>query len=234
MGSSILITGANRGLGLSLTDKFLEIGYQVYALSRKESFALKTLKDKYNGSLHMSTVDVTNLEAIGLACETINQITSSIDILVNNAAVHLENPPPDLKEIDFTKIALTFEINSIGPLKVIQQFLPLVRNSPKKLIVNISSEAGSITNSWRDREYGYCMSKAALNMMSSILQKRLKEYEIKVLAVHPQWFSSDMGGSSAPISPDIAAEYVIKTILKEWKLEDPIYIDSKTQTQMKW
>lgn len=75
----------------------------------------------------------------------------------------------------------------------------------KKVIVNISSEAGSIGECWRDREFDYCMSKAALNMQSVLLQKYLKSEGIKVLAIHPGWMRTDMGGAEADISPDTSA-----------------------------
>ena len=76
---------------------------------------------------------------------------------------------------------------------VIKNALPLLRKGRKKLIVNFSSEAGSIGTCGRQSEYSYCMSKAALNMASQILQNAVKAEGIKVLALHPGWFSSDMG-----------------------------------------
>jgi NAD(P)-dependent dehydrogenase (short-subunit alcohol dehydrogenase family) len=106
---------------------------------------------------------------------------------------------------------------------MIKHALPLVRKGKRKLIVNISSEAGSIGNSWRKSEYAYCMSKAALNMASSILHNDLRREGIKVLAVHPGWFSSDMGGSAAPITPVTAAEQVVKLLLQSFALDGPVY-----------
>ncbi|MFX1537678.1 MAG: SDR family NAD(P)-dependent oxidoreductase, partial [Promethearchaeota archaeon] len=185
-------------------------------------------------NLNISTNNCHSILLFLRDIQKISKITSSIDILINNAAVHLEEPAPDLGEINLEIIKKTFEINSIAPLNVINNFIELVKNSDIKLIVNISSEAGSISNCWREREYGYCMSKAALNMMSQILQNRLNIEKIKVLAIHPGWFSSKMGGEEAPITPDDAAKDVAKTILKDWTLNDPIFIDSKTGDRMNW
>ncbi|MFX1255229.1 MAG: SDR family NAD(P)-dependent oxidoreductase [Promethearchaeota archaeon] len=230
----ILITGSNRGLGFSLTKIFLEKRDIVFTLNRTLNTNLKELNERYKDRLFIFKIDVTNEAKIQNIVQKISKITTSIDILINNAAVHLEQPAPDLGEINLEIIKKTFEINSIAPLNVINNFIELVKNSDIKLIVNISSEAGSISNCWREREYGYCMSKAALNMMSQILQNRLKNEEIKVLAIHPGWFSSKMGGEAAPITPDDAAKNVARTILKDWTLNDPIFIDSKTGDRMNW
>jgi NAD(P)-dependent dehydrogenase (short-subunit alcohol dehydrogenase family) len=98
------------------------------------------------------------------------------------------------------------------------------------LIVNISSEAGGIGTAWRKREFSYCMSKAALNMASQLLQNALKDEQIKVLSVHPGWFSSDMGGSQAPITPSQAAQDVVKIVAKSWPLDGPVYVDPQGKT----
>ena len=123
-----------------------------------------------------------------------------------------------------------YQANAIGPLMVVKYALPLLRKGNKKLIVNFSSEAGSIGACGRTREYSYCMSKAALNMASRILQNALKEEDIKVLALHPGWFSSDMGGAEAPITPSEAAEEIVKLILNPPGLDEPIFVDSNGET----
>ncbi len=226
MKENILITGVNRGLGLALTKTFLENGNIVFALYRTMSDDLKKLKRKYNEDILLFKANVTEEKDIQAAYSKIKNITSSIDILINNAAVHFENHRPLLEKTDFEAIIQTFEVNSIAPLKVIKHFTPLVKNSQRKLIVNISSEAGSISNqTWRESEYGYCMSKAAMNMMSKLLHNRFKKDGVKILAVHPGWFSSDMGGPEAPITPLDAANNVVKTILVDWKIDDQIFVD---------
>lgn len=230
MHKTVLITGSNRGLGLSLVKEFLEQDFTVYSLSRSVDDSLRELRSQFSGELICYVADVTDEGDLKEIAQDFSGHENTIDILINNAAVHLEQPPPDVGELNFKNILETFRVNSVAPLAVIQHFLPFIQN----LIVNISSEAGSIENCWRDREYGYCMSKAALNMASKILHNRLKGENVKVLAVHPQWFRSDMGGTDAPITPDEAAAYVRKTVLKDWSLEDPIYVDSKTADEIAW
>lgn len=230
MPSTVLITGSNRGLGLYLVKEFLEHNFTVYSISRTLSDSLQNLKESYDEEMILYEADVTDSSGLGEIAEDFSHQGCTIDILINNAAVHLEQPAPDIGDLDFKKIMRTFEVNSVAPLMVLQHFYPFIT----KKIINISSEAGSIANCWRKREYGYCMSKAALNMASKILQNRLEEEGLKVLAVHPQWFRSDMGGSEAPITPAEAAAYVRKTILKDWSLEDPIFVDSKTADKLDW
>jgi NAD(P)-dependent dehydrogenase (short-subunit alcohol dehydrogenase family) len=229
----LLITGITRGLGLCLAEYFLHKGHTVFGLGRWESEGVLRLKKEYGGRFLFFIVDITDETKISDTFGMIKNITGSIDILINNAAVHFEQHKPDIHLVDFSVYVETFKVNSIAPLMVVRSFLPLLKKGRKKCIVNISSEAGSIGNAWRKAEYSYCMSKAALNMASKILQTRLKEDGIKVLAVHPGWFSSDMGGPEAPITPRDAAEQVAKTILKEWPIDDPIYMDAEGK-EMPW
>jgi NAD(P)-dependent dehydrogenase (short-subunit alcohol dehydrogenase family) len=114
-----------------------------------------------------------------------------------------------------------------------QQFLPLLQKGQRKLIVNISSEAGSIADCQRQREYAYCMSKAALNMQSKILQNYLGSKGFKVLAVHPGWMQTDMGGSDADIHPDVAAEGIFELAARDWSSNDEIYLDYRGNS-MRW
>jgi NAD(P)-dependent dehydrogenase (short-subunit alcohol dehydrogenase family) len=220
---NILITGGNRGLGLAMIEILLRKGHKVCTIIRKKSEGLQSLSKKYDDQINIFNGDVTDEKSIKKAIYEISRIMEQIDILINNSAVHLDPERLPIEQVDFSVYSRTFEVNSTGPLIVIKHALPLIRKGRKKMIVNISSEAGSVSNSWRKSEYAYCMSKSALNMASSILQNYLKEEGIKVLALHPGWFSSDMGGKEAPITPMDAALQVIDLLLKQFDLEDPVY-----------
>jgi NAD(P)-dependent dehydrogenase (short-subunit alcohol dehydrogenase family) len=226
MNRKILITGASRGLGLALTEKLLEGGDTVHAVIRRESQELLRLQDGFPERLKVYEGDVRNEESIQQALQNICTQTSEIDILLNNAAVHLEQNHPLLEQVDFLIYLPTFQVNVLGPLMMAKYALPLIRKGTGKLIVNISSGAGSIGTSSRKSEYSYCMSKAALNMASRIMQNDLKTEKIKVLSLVPGWFSSDMGGPNAPMTPSQAAERIVKLILNPPDLEGPIYVDS--------
>jgi NAD(P)-dependent dehydrogenase (short-subunit alcohol dehydrogenase family) len=225
MHQNAFITGANRGLGLELTRVLLQKSYRVFAINRRESGALLQLRDEFADSLLLYSADVTDEPAIEDVILRISEEFNHIDLLVNNAAVHLEQTMPALEQVDFSVYLPSFSVNAVAPLIVVKHALPLLRRGDGKLIVNVSSEAGGIGTAWRKSEYSYCMSKAALNMASQLLQNALKEEGIKVLALHPGWFSSDMGGSQAPITPLQAAQDVVKLLTRSWPLDGPVYID---------
>jgi NAD(P)-dependent dehydrogenase (short-subunit alcohol dehydrogenase family) len=229
----ILITGANRGLGLSLTESLLADGHTIHALNRRESSALLQLKEKYPQSLQLQTGDVGDESSVRQALEKIAGRVDSLDIVLNNAAVHLDQSRISFEKVDFSVYLPAFQVNTIGPLMVIKYALPLLRRGTRKLIVNFSSEAGSIGACWRTSEYSYCMTKAALNMASRILQNDLREEGIKILALHPGWFSSDMGGLEAPITPAEAAERIVKVLSNPPELAGPIFVDLNGEV-MEW
>ena len=224
MSYNILITGANRGLGLALTEKFLASGHYIHAINRQDSHELLQLQEKYPEGLHCYSGDVTDEVSIQKAMEAIAGQVSALDIVLNNAAVHLDQARLPLEQVDFSVYLPVYQVNAVGPLMVVKYFLPLLRKGQMKLIVNVSSEAGSIGACCRKSEYSYCMSKAALNMASRILQNDLKEEGIKVLALHPGWFSSDMGGAEAPIAPSEAAEQIVKLVLDPPGQDGPLFV----------
>ncbi len=120
----------------------------------------------------------------------------------------------------------TFNINTVGPLRVAKACLPLLARAASPLLANISSEAGSSGGSRRDREYAYCMSKAALNMQSVLLSNHLRDRGVRVHAIHPGWIRTDMGGPRAPLAPDEAASVLLATLARfQHKQEAPVFID---------
>jgi NAD(P)-dependent dehydrogenase (short-subunit alcohol dehydrogenase family) len=222
----VLITGASKGLGYSLTELYLSKGHLVIATYRKNLENLEKIKE--NKNLLLYKMDVSDEESVKTAYEYIGNKVKYIDILINNAAIYIEDKSKTIENIDIENVIQTLNVNSIGPLRVLKYFYPLVEKGFKKLIINISSEAGSISNCWRDREYGYCMSKSALNMLSAILQNYSKNKGIKVLSIHPGWMRTDMGGPNADISPGESAEGIFNLSLKEWDVNDKnIYMDYK-------
>jgi NAD(P)-dependent dehydrogenase (short-subunit alcohol dehydrogenase family) len=227
MQQTVFITGADKGLGLSLTAKFIEGGLRVFAGSYFSTAELDKIAEQSPGKLSMTGLDVTDLTSIQRAVQTVAKQTPTLDILINNAAIYLERPVKPLEELDVGDMHFqrTMDVNAFGPLRVIQQFLPLLEKGQRKLIVNISSEAGSITDCTRSMEYAYCMSKSALNMASRILQNALEPGGCKVLAIHPGWMRTDMGGRDADIHPDEAANGIFKLAMRQWQSGDEIYMD---------
>ncbi|MBP9022092.1 MAG: SDR family NAD(P)-dependent oxidoreductase [Spirochaetes bacterium] len=226
---SILITGADKGLGFSLAEKFSDNGYDVYAAHLEEKPDSLIELSKKNNSVKLIRMDVSSDESVFKAVSEFSRLNSdgSIDILLNNAGVHFEESYASLENVDFDIALRTHNINSLGPLRIVKSFLPFVKNGDKKLILNISSEAGSLSDCWREKEFDYCMSKAALNMQSILLQNYLKKDRIKVIAVHPGWMRTDMGGSKADIDSKESADGIFHLAEKDFALNDPIYMDYK-------
>ena len=224
---TVFITGADKGLGLSLAARFLQAEFLVFAGYFSSGEALEKSTGQFPGKLSMVALDITDLASIERAAQKVSEQTANLDILINNAAIYLEKPIKPLEELDFSDMHFqkTMEVNAFGALRVVQRFLPLLEKGERKLIVNISSEAGSITDCKRPTEYAYCMSKAALNMASKILQNYLGPRGYKILAIHPGWMQTDMGGQDADIHPDESAKSIFQLASREWLQKDEIYMD---------
>jgi NAD(P)-dependent dehydrogenase (short-subunit alcohol dehydrogenase family) len=226
MAETILITGADIGLGFSLAQRFLRGGFHVFAGVLGDGANYADLLRTNPKTLTLVPLDVTDRASIARAFQKVGEKTSGLDILVNNAGVHTERYEP-FEELDFDNghLEKDLSVNAFGPLRVTQRFLPLLKAGRRKLLMNVSSEAGSIGNCGRSAEFGYCMSKAALNMQSKILHNALGAQGIKVLAVHPGWMRTDMGGQKADIHPDESAEGLFALALREWGQQDAFYMD---------
>jgi len=235
MEQTVFATGADKGLGRSLVARFLRAGFRVFAGKFTSGTNLEQLTNKFPEKLVIVPLDVTDMGIVRRASGVVSEQAGALDILINNAGVLLEDTETPLERLDLTNHHLqqTMEVNAFGPLRVTQQFLPLLQKGQRKLIVNISSEAGSLADCQRQREYAYCMSKAALNMQSKILQNHLGPRGFKVLAIHPGWMQTDMGGSDADIHPDVAAEGIFELATRDWSPDGAIYLDYRGN-RMRW
>ena len=224
MHEQFLITGAARGLGLAMTRQLLERGFGSHALVRAESEGLRELQSRQPERLSLYVADVTDEASIQRTFAAVAERCGQLDAIVNNAVIYLDGSRPGIEDADLSICARTFEVNAVGPLRVAKYGLPLLRKGKRKLLVNVSSEAGSIGDCRRKTEYAYCMSKSALNMGSKLLQNHLEPEGVKVLVLHPGWFNSS-GKGPAPISAEEAAVKVLETILKPHALDAPMYVD---------
>lgn len=222
----VIVTGASQGLGLELARNCLKKGYRVYSLERHISPALNALK---GDNCFLFECDVTNLEKLQEVKNEVLKHTDKIDYIFNNAGVWLDGKRLLLEDpdFDFDIISKQYEINAVGVVKVVRTFIDMVKKGEGKCIVNLSSEAGSIGNAMRVCEYGYCMSKAAQNMATKLLQNAYPE--IKFYAIHPGWMKTPQGymGATDKYSPeqepsDTAAKLVE---LAETKKYDFLYGD---------
>lgn len=223
MAEQFFITGAARGLGLAMTRQLLDRGHLVSVLVRQASGGLEDLQARSGERLSIHVGDVTDEASIQKAFAEVAARLGHLDIIINDAVIYLDGSRPTIEDADLDICARTFEVNAVGPLRVVKHGLPLLRKGSRKLIVNVSSEAGSIGDCRRKTEYAYCMSKSALNMGTKLLQNHLAPEGIKVLALHPGWFNSS-GKGPAPISAEEASVQVLATILAPHTLDGPSYV----------
>ena len=201
---TVLIAGASRGLGFQFTKKYLEDGWRVLAGARRigqeGKSDLEELQRSWPDSLYLIRMDVADTASVDEAAKKAGQITGRIDLVINNAGIHGSTSGSVLEEADLDECAAVYDVNAVGPLRVVKAFLPLIAEDGGR-IVNISSESGSIGAARREKEFDYCMSKAALNMATKLLDNYLASRKIRVIAVHPGWMRTDMGGQNADLDP---------------------------------
>ena len=214
----IFITGANRGLGLALATIGAERGHTILAGVRQvdQAKALNQLKERFPEKVWIYQVDVANEDSIAQAAKTIAGELGSIDVIINNAGILLGRDNK-IEEIDFKDIEDSFSVNLYGPMRVVKHFLPLLSKGVNPAIINVSSESGSIHNSYGG-DYPYAISKTGLNMFSEQLSKLLREKNTLVYAVHPGWIKTDMGGEKAPGSPIETANGILDIVERKKKV----------------
>lgn len=208
--SNIVVTGANRGIGYQYVTYLLAQSpapKNVIATTRKPSEELNKLKSA-NSNLHIVTYDATNYKSYPDFVEQVSKIVGpdGIDLLINNAGIYVSG---NLETVKAEDVLRNIEVNAVAPLELTRALLPLLKvsstaNKRKTVIANISSMAGSIgdnTSGSAVISIPYRSSKAALNMITRSLAVDLKETGIIVLAIHPGWVKTDMGGERAPLTP---------------------------------
>ncbi|MEM9277156.1 MAG: SDR family oxidoreductase [Pseudomonadota bacterium] len=201
--TTILITGAGRGIGFELARQSLEKGWDVVGSVRSVE-AQRELAQKLP-QMAVLNFDVTDHQAIE---KVANAFHRPIDVLINNAGI-IGPDQQSTTDMDFHGFAKTLEVNVLAPLKIAQVFLPLLKESENPRIINISSKMGRMEFSTSDR-IAYRASKAALNKVTQGLAIDLKPDGVSVIAMHPGWVQSDMGGPSADITPPKSAEGILK------------------------
>jgi NAD(P)-dependent dehydrogenase (short-subunit alcohol dehydrogenase family) len=189
---TVLITGANRGIGLELARQYSAAGWQVIGTARKpdKAVALSGLPN-----VLVLQLDVTDRESVARLAEDLDN--QAIDVLINNAGVlQMVKSVADIDPDDFN---YTLAVNTLGPVRVTQAMLPNLRRGELKKIINITSNLGSITDNTSGQFYGYRESKAALNMFTRSLAAELRPDGFICVVLHPGWVQTDMGGPDAPI-----------------------------------
>lgn len=205
---TILITGANKGIGFETARQLLRKGHRVI-ISGRDEVRLKGAADSLKhegGEVKTLLMDVSAMESISKAASLLLAERVKLDVLINNAA-SLDKTDRSLLSDDELVFNHTLTTNGMGPLRVTKAFLPLL-GSPGR-IINISSGGGSMTDPVGGWSPAYCVSKSMLNAITRHLAYELEKKKIDVNAVCPGWVKTDMGGKSAPRGVERGAETIV-------------------------
>jgi len=210
--NTLLITGANRGIGLEFCNQYAAAGWRVLACCRDpgKAAALNKLAAQYPDLIKVQALDVTSHVQIGQLARALTD--ESIDLLINNAGVYPESDKRGFGQTDYIEWMAAFNINTMAPLKMVEAFIQQIARSQLKLIVTITSQMGSVDDNGSGGSYLYRSSKAAANMVVKSLAVDLKDKGITSVAFNPGWVKTDMGGPNAMIAVEQSVADMRKVI----------------------
>jgi NAD(P)-dependent dehydrogenase (short-subunit alcohol dehydrogenase family) len=222
---SVLITGANRGLGLEYARQYNQLGWDVIACTRKpDSPELRELNQQ---QLRIFMLDVTDHAAIDELSAKLSEL--AIDILINNAGTTGPRGAPECMEysgvdnMDYAIWRETLEVNLLGAFKVATAFRPKLTRADKGILVNMSSDLGSMTQNTMGNMYSYRSSKTALNMLTKGFANDCPEFI--TLSMAPGWCRTELGGMGAEIDPAESVADQINTLAKITQDQSGSFID---------
>jgi NAD(P)-dependent dehydrogenase (short-subunit alcohol dehydrogenase family) len=222
---SVLITGANRGLGLEYARQYNQLGWDVIACTRKpDSPELRELNQQ---QLRIFMLDVTDHAAIDELSAQLSEL--AIDILINNAGTTGPKGAPECMEysgvdnMDYAIWRETLEVNLLGAFKVATAFRPNLTKADKGILVNMSSDLGSMTQNTMGNMYSYRSSKTALNMLTKGFANDCPEFI--TLSMAPGWCRTELGGMGAEIDPAESVADQINTLAKITQDQSGSFID---------
>jgi NAD(P)-dependent dehydrogenase (short-subunit alcohol dehydrogenase family) len=201
-----LVTGGNKGIGYEIVRQLLAAGLRVF-LAARNSAAGKKAASNLDGDVQFLQMDVTDDRSIELAAKAYGEMSDSLDILINNAAIYPDQNL-DILTISREQLVETFHTNTFGPVKVTQAFLPFLQKSSRARIINISSGYGEI-GGLSHNVPSYCLSKLTLNGVTIMLDQALRVEGIAVYVMCPGWVRTEMGGANAPRSVQEGADTAV-------------------------
>ncbi|WP_240096598.1 SDR family oxidoreductase [Thermomonas flagellata] len=229
MSARVLVTGANRGLGLEFTRQLLARGDAVIATCRRPAAAdaLTALAAAHPGRLHVLPLDVASE---GARAELVRELAlvldgAPLDLLVNNAGVL--HAGERFGAVTQAALEHSLRVNAVGPFLLAQALAPQLRDGAT--VANLSSQLGSIARVDRFGTPSYCTGKAALNMLGAQLARALAPRGIVVLQLHPGWVQTDMGGPQAPLAARDAVAGLLEVIAAATPAQSGAFLDWQGQ-----
>jgi NAD(P)-dependent dehydrogenase (short-subunit alcohol dehydrogenase family) len=197
---SVLITGANRGLGFEFASQYAADGWQVFAACRNppEAMALQKMASSSRDMISAIPMDVTDSDSVRYAASKLEEV--AIDVLINGAGIG-GLPNQSTGRVDYASWAQVLDVNTMGPLRVLEAFTDNLARSERRLAVTITSGMGSLADNTSGGSIAYRSSKAAVNMVMRSAAIDLAPQRITCVLINPGWVKTDMGGPAAPLSP---------------------------------
>jgi NAD(P)-dependent dehydrogenase (short-subunit alcohol dehydrogenase family) len=196
-----LVTGANRGIGLEFVRQLLARGDRVIAACRHPGRAndLTVQAAAHPGHVHVLPLDLLKPASIAELAREAAMLFDGLDLLINNAGVLV--PGERFGSLQAEDLDTSFRSNAIGPLLLTQALAPMLAQGHEARVANVSSIMGSIARVTEFRSPSYALSKAALNMATAQMAAALSTQSVRVIALHPGWVQTDMGGAGADVEP---------------------------------
>lgn len=198
-----LVTGANKGIGREVARELVEKGFQVFIGARNAKSGRKAAEEI--GAKFLE-IDVSNNDSVSAAARELAKEIDALDVLVNNAGIIVDGDDNVLKDTD-AMFRETFETNTLGPLRVTRAFVSLLEKSDAPRVINVSSGGGQLDGGADGWAPAYCISKTALNGVTSQLAAALPKFAIN--SVCPGWVRTDMGGAGATRSVEEGADTIV-------------------------
>lgn len=205
----VLITGSGSGLGYELTRMHAEAGWTVFALDVNISDVLVELAQKH-ANIQTIPCDIGSTESVEAAIAQVRAATNHLDRIFNNAGIHRFKDWVTLDETELDFCQVMYNINAVGPLRIVKAALDLIDGNT--VIINTSSEGGSITDQTGEISYAYCMSKAGMNMGARIMDNWLSKRGVRTIMIHPGRMRTAMRGAHSNIDPWETAEGLMKIL----------------------
>ena len=205
---TVLITGANKGIGHEVARQLAAKGFHVFVGARNAKAGRKAAEDiaKQGGKATFLEIDVSNSDSVTAAAREFSNMADHLDVLVNNAGIIVDGDD-GIFEISDDLLRKTLDTNTLGALRVTRLFAPLLRKSKAPRVINVSSGGGQLTGGADGWAPGYCISKTALNGVTSQLAAALPKFAVN--SVCPGWVRTDMGGRNATRSVEEGADTIV-------------------------
>ena len=225
----VLITGANRGIGLGIVEQYLKRGNtQIFATCRNSDKAteLNQLIDTHPGQITVINLELSDSTSIEKSLEVVRNQVDGLDALINNASARFPNEQELFGAVNAEEFLYSMNVNAVAPFMMVQTYVELLKAGNNPRIVNVTT--GSLVPVEYNLPYNYCISKAALNMITRYFAVNLSEFGIISVGLYPGWVQTEMGysgGGNPPLTVEESSKGIVNTISNLTMSDNEQFID---------